>query len=153
LFTIVPLRAANSKTLVEQSIGRGLRLPYGKRTGEIAVDSLFIIAHDRFQEIVDQANDPNSLIRANKVLGENEHGERIVVEDSKPALVERTIEAVTKSLAPTIKVEPARVAGLVHATREAMRELTRLPSTRDLSPAQFQEQVVTRVQQAVTPGR
>lgn len=33
LFTIVPLRTANSKTLVEQSIGRGLRLPYGKRTG------------------------------------------------------------------------------------------------------------------------
>src|SRR4030043_196227 len=32
LYSIVPLRAANSKTLVEQSIGRGLRLPYGKRT-------------------------------------------------------------------------------------------------------------------------
>jgi type III restriction enzyme len=30
LYTIVPLRAANSKTLVEQSIGRGLRLPFGK---------------------------------------------------------------------------------------------------------------------------
>lgn len=29
LYTIVPLRAANSKILVEQSIGRGLRLPYG----------------------------------------------------------------------------------------------------------------------------
>jgi type III restriction enzyme len=34
LYTIVPLRAANSRVLVEQSIGRGLRLPYGKRTGE-----------------------------------------------------------------------------------------------------------------------
>ena len=33
LYTIVPLRAANSKTLVEQSIGRGLRLPYGRRVG------------------------------------------------------------------------------------------------------------------------
>ncbi len=40
LYTIVPLRAANSKTLVEQSIGRGLRLPYGKRTGVAAVDRL-----------------------------------------------------------------------------------------------------------------
>ena len=29
LYTIVPLRAANSKTLVEQSIGRGLRCPTG----------------------------------------------------------------------------------------------------------------------------
>jgi len=32
-YTIVPLRAANARILIEQSIGRGLRLPYGKRTG------------------------------------------------------------------------------------------------------------------------
>lgn len=56
LYTIVPLRAADSRTLVEQSIGRGLRLPYGKRTGDLAVDRLTIIAHDKFQEIVDEAN-------------------------------------------------------------------------------------------------
>lgn len=55
LYTIVPLRAANARTLVEQSIGRGLRLPYGKRTGVAAVDRLTIVAHDRFQEIVDEA--------------------------------------------------------------------------------------------------
>lgn len=55
LFTIVPLRAADSRTLVEQSIGRGLRLPYGKRTGVTAVDRLTIVAHDRFQAIVDEA--------------------------------------------------------------------------------------------------
>ncbi|HQP39177.1 MAG TPA: hypothetical protein PLI95_28535, partial [Polyangiaceae bacterium] len=41
--------------LVEQSIGRGLRLPYGKRTGVAAVDRLTIVAHDRFQDIVDEA--------------------------------------------------------------------------------------------------
>ena len=40
LYTIVPLRTADSRTLVEQSIGRGLRLPYGKRTGVDAVDRL-----------------------------------------------------------------------------------------------------------------
>ena len=56
LYTIVPLRAANARTLVEQSIGRGLRLPYGERTGIMAVDRLNIVAHDRFQEIVDDAN-------------------------------------------------------------------------------------------------
>ncbi|PZR04353.1 MAG: type III restriction endonuclease subunit R [Archangium gephyra] len=55
LYTIVPLRAANARTLVEQSIGRGLRLPYGKRTGVAAVDRLTIVAHDRFQDIVDEA--------------------------------------------------------------------------------------------------
>jgi type III restriction enzyme len=49
LYTIVPLRTANARTLIEQSIGRGLRLPYGNRTGVTAVDRLNIVAHDRFQ--------------------------------------------------------------------------------------------------------
>ncbi|MBS4082866.1 MAG: DEAD/DEAH box helicase family protein [Rhizobiales bacterium] len=68
LYTIVPLRAANARTLIEQSIGRGLRLPYGKRTGVIAVDRLNIVAHDRFQEIVEEANNPNSTIRLQQVV-------------------------------------------------------------------------------------
>ena len=33
LYTIVPLRAANARILIEQSIGRGLRLPYGQADG------------------------------------------------------------------------------------------------------------------------
>lgn len=63
LYTIVPLRAAHARVLIEQSIGRGLRLPYGQRTGVASVDRLNIVAHDRFQEIVDEANRPDSLIR------------------------------------------------------------------------------------------
>lgn len=63
LYTIVPLRAANARTLIEQSIGRGLRLPYGKRTDVASVDRLNIVAHDRFQEIIDEANRPGSLIQ------------------------------------------------------------------------------------------
>lgn len=68
LYTIVPLRAANARILIEQSIGRGLRLPYGKRTGVKAVDRLNIVAHDKFQEIVDEANRPDSAIHLETVL-------------------------------------------------------------------------------------
>lgn len=68
LYTIVPLRAANARTLVEQSIGRGLRLPYGKRTGVAAVDRLSIIAHDRFQEIIDDANKADSPIKLKTLI-------------------------------------------------------------------------------------
>jgi len=68
LYTIVPLRAANARTLIEQSIGRGLRLPYGKRTGVAAVDRLNIVAHDRFQEIIDEANRSDSPIRLQQVV-------------------------------------------------------------------------------------
>jgi type III restriction enzyme len=63
LYTIVPLRAANALTLIEQTIGRGLRLPFGaKRTGVEKVDMLSIMMHDKFQEVVDAAKDENSLL-------------------------------------------------------------------------------------------
>ena len=68
LYTIIPLRAANSQILTEQTIGRGLRLPYGARTGVEKVDKLTIIAHDRFQSIIDAANDPNSIIRLENII-------------------------------------------------------------------------------------
>ena len=68
LYTIVPLRAANARTLIEQSIGRGLRLPHGKRTGVAAVDRLNIVAHDKFQEIIDEANRGDSPIRLKQVI-------------------------------------------------------------------------------------
>ncbi len=57
LYTIVPLRTADSKILVEQSIGRGLRLPYGELTGEEAIDRLHVVAHDKFSDIIKAARD------------------------------------------------------------------------------------------------
>ena len=68
LYTIIPLRTAASKTLREQTVGRGLRLPYGKRTDDKVVDALVITAHDKFDEIVREANDPNSLLRAGNII-------------------------------------------------------------------------------------
>lgn len=63
LYTIVPLRAADAITLVEQTIGRGLRLPYGgRRTGNAEVDKLTVIAHENFDEVINRAQDPNSLL-------------------------------------------------------------------------------------------
>src|SRR4030095_8817483 len=79
LYTIVPLRAGNARVLIEQSIGRVLRLPYGERTGVTAVDRLNIVAHDRFQEIVDEANKPDSPLRLQAVEVTLEDLERKVV--------------------------------------------------------------------------
>lgn len=68
LYTIVPLRTSASRTLTEQTLGRGLRLPYGKHTGVDVVDTLTIVQHDRFQAIVDEANKPDSIIRIEHII-------------------------------------------------------------------------------------
>lgn len=47
LYTIVPLRQAASRILREQMVGRGLRLPYGERTGNKEIDMVMLTAHDK----------------------------------------------------------------------------------------------------------
>jgi len=68
LYTIIPLRTSASETLTEQTIGRGLRLPYGKRTGNDKVDKLTIVAHDNFQRIIEEANKPGSIIKQKNII-------------------------------------------------------------------------------------
>jgi type III restriction enzyme len=68
LYTIVPLRTATSRVLREQTIGRGLRLPFGVRTGDKDVDSVVITAHDKFNEVIQEANDPNSILHAGGMI-------------------------------------------------------------------------------------
>jgi len=63
LYTIVPLRAANAAVLIEQTIGRGLRLPFnGERTGVDKIDKLTVIAHDNFESVIAEAQNPNSIL-------------------------------------------------------------------------------------------
>jgi len=99
LYTIVPLRAANARILIEQSIGRGLRLPYGKRTGVMAVDRLNIVAHDRFQEIVDEANKPDSPLRLQQTIIDPDQ------------LQQKTVTVVSQTrLAETLGIKPQQVS-------------------------------------------
>jgi type III restriction enzyme len=100
LYTIVPLRAANARILIEQSIGRGLRLPYGKRTGVMAVDRLNIVAHDKFQEIIDEANRADSAIRL----------QAVVIDSAE--LARKTVTVVSQSqLATKLGIKPQQVTG------------------------------------------
>ena len=84
LFTIIPLRASASDILTEQTLGRGLRLPYGKRTGVDVVDTLTVIAHERFNELIEKAKEDNGVTRKLKTVTIGEGGD---VPPSKPVSV------------------------------------------------------------------
>ena len=57
VFTIIPFRASISKTLIEQTIGRGLRLPFGQLTGIESLDTLDIISHDNYARVLSVAHE------------------------------------------------------------------------------------------------
>ena len=155
LYTIVPLRTANSKTLVEQSIGRGLRLPYGKRTGVAAVDRLTIVSHDKFQEIVDYANSPDSIIRGGlKVIHITDEKAKPVI--APPELVYR-IEQEANGAGAVANQPPlfgtSREREAAKATLEVIRrEFERLPRSADLSRPEVQKEIARRVEEILTPA-
>ncbi|MGO4956843.1 DEAD/DEAH box helicase family protein [Luteococcus sp. Sow4_B9] len=53
---IVTLRAMASEVLTQQTMGRGLRLPFGKYTGVAQIDQLDIVSHRSFEELLKAEN-------------------------------------------------------------------------------------------------
>lgn len=156
LYTIVPLRAANARTLIEQSIGRGLRLPYGKRTGVAAVDRLNIVAHDRFQQIVDEANNPENPLRLKQVIldapSSDDKTESVSVSSNLDNLISGNQE---NTLYPSSENKPAVFTNIAEQTvaQYAIAELNKLqhtPQTVATSKALFNSDVQQSVIQAVT---
>ena len=166
LYTIVPLRAANARILIEQSIGRGLRLPYGKRTGVAAVDRLNIVAHDRFQEIVEDAKKSDSPIRLQTlVLDPEELTQRTVTVVSQPRIATElgiqpaqtttSTQMAGKDVAPAFtQPEEQKIAQI---TYEVIRKLENrpktLPSLTLLSTPAMQAAIVQEVTAQYRPSQ
>ncbi len=55
IYTIAPIRSSAAQILTEQTIGRGLRLPYGEKTGNKNVDRVMIVAHDNYAKVIEEA--------------------------------------------------------------------------------------------------
>ncbi len=155
LYTIVPLRAANARTLIEQSIGRGLRLPYGKRTGMATVDRLNIVAHDRFQEIIDEANRPDSVIHVTKLIldpaTDLQKTQTVIV----PSNVAQQLGAGDNLPAGAITA-PALFANetekkVAQAVYKVIQKYQDLPASSHLLNPQVQEAIAKETEAYVTP--
>ncbi len=162
LYTIVPLRASASEILTEQTIGRGLRLPYGHRTGIESIDRLTIIAHDRFQDIIDRANDPNSIIKKHIEIGtggdiSSEKSDIVAVPSQAEALFIKTIVTRHSDIngtsdlhgimlrntdSPTLTSEEQEIAAIAW---DIIKENDNLPSSQMLCSAPIQEKMNNKI--------
>ena len=156
LYTIVPLRAANARTLIEQSIGRGLRLPYGKRTGVAAVDRLNIVAHDKFQEIIDEANRGDSPIRLQQVILEapNADDKKVSVQVESRAAARLGLTGASGSTDEPVfttetEKQAARVVMDVIGQYEIRRDL--VPTSSALLKPEVQQEILAEVAERLKP--
>ena len=164
LYTIVPLRAANARTLIEQSIGRGLRLPYGKRTGVDAVDRLNIVAHDRFQEIVDEANNPDNPLRMRQIIldapDDQESKESVIVKsnidgilsDPQPDTIGSQVEYPEGSEGLVLGSDNERKVAEItwQVIKTYQNKPSQVPTSKELMDDEIQEEIVQKVSEQLT---
>ncbi|MCA3160348.1 MAG: DEAD/DEAH box helicase family protein [Burkholderiales bacterium] len=156
LYTIVPLRASASDILTEQTLGRGLRLPYGVRTGDEAIDTLTVIAHDRFDELIRRAREPGSiLMKSVEIGGDGNIWRDGAIEIKAPTILETMATGqggfgeVPQSAYLFSSPEGQTAAAV---TYQVIRQMEReLPNLAQLRTPQVQEKIARRVEELTRP--
>ena len=162
LYTIVPLRASASDILTEQTLGRGLRLPYGERTGVETVDTLTVIAHDRFDDVISKAREEGSIVKLKEIKiggGGDVSGDGAFVLEA-PTLTETMLSGrkagvagVAEADAPlafdTEEERSAADATLTFIQQKWERRLT--GGIGGLSDSAVQDELIRDVQQVIKP--
>jgi type III restriction enzyme len=92
VYVIVSLRSSVSEILTEQTLGRGLRLPFGAYTGIEFLDSLEVVAHERYRELLakkDLINEQFVDLRTHIEMRKNRFGQTVpvAVEEKQGATV------------------------------------------------------------------
>jgi type III restriction enzyme len=107
VYVIVSLRSSVSEILTEQTLGRGLRLPFGSYTGIEILDTLEVIAHERY----------NELLKKHKAINESFIDLQTHLEVRRNALGQKVIVAETVDVQTPVSDEGAAAgAGNVAVT-------------------------------------
>lgn len=87
VYVLLSTQPSLSEILTEQVLGRGLRLPWGSYTGVEMLDTLEVLAHERFEDLLRRRNVLNESFidhRTRAVLRRNAVGETVVVRETTP---------------------------------------------------------------------
>jgi type III restriction enzyme len=166
LYTIVPLRASASEILTEQTLGRGLRLPFGKRVSKggddefAALDRLTVIAHERFDDIIAKAREPGSIVMRTVEIGEGgdipETGAMLV---TAPSIVEMIVTGAqpempgfAEAASPTFVFQSPEEGKTAAVTLEVIKRYERkLGSAEGLRDKTVQKEIADEVRELMRP--
>lgn len=85
VYVVASMRASVSEILTEQTLGRGMRLPFGEYTGIEILDTLEVVAHERYEDLLKKAGVLNQTFidyRTWAALRVNAQGQTVVVTET-----------------------------------------------------------------------
>ncbi len=87
VYVIASMRSSVSEILTEQTLGRGLRLPFGEYTDWELLDTLEVLAHERYEDLLRKARVINEAFvdhRSRAVIRRNAKGAEVSVLEQEP---------------------------------------------------------------------
>jgi type III restriction enzyme len=137
VYVIASMRSSVSEILTEQTLGRGMRLPFGHYTDIEILDTLEVIAHERYQDLLKKAGVLNSAFvdyRTRAALRINAQGQQVVVSESVTSSAPPIIASddsgpsplpVDASAAPVVTTAEQRTAQAGSAVNALKQEVAR----------------------------
>jgi type III restriction enzyme len=101
VYVVASMRSSVSEILTEQTLGRGMRLPFGTYTGIEILDTLEVVAHERYEDLLKKAGVLNQAFidyRTRAAMRINARGQQVVVTE--------TVETGRAPLVPTVDQAP-----------------------------------------------
>ncbi len=139
VYVIASMRSSVSEILTEQTLGRGMRLPFGEYTGTEILDTLEVVAHERYEELLKKAGVLNQAFvdhRTRAVLRTNAQGQTVVVTETTTTTVEPVIapsptdqpaQPVDDGSSPVVTTVQERAQQVVDAAAKLKQQVARHP--------------------------
>jgi len=138
VYVIASMRSSVSEILTEQTLGRGMRLPFGAYTGIEILDTLEVVAHERYEELLKKAGVLNEAFidyRTRAAFRLNARGQQVVVTESVLATTAPIVGPVGEApplvldaeTSPVVTSVEQRAAQAGDAALKLKRQIVRRP--------------------------
>jgi type III restriction enzyme len=138
VYVIASMRSSVSEILTEQTLGRGMRLPFGAYTGIEILDTLEVVAHERYEELLKKAGVLNEAFidyRTRAAFRLNARGQQVVVTESVLAATAPIVGPVGEApplvldaeTSPVVTSVEQRAAQAGDAALKLKRQIVRRP--------------------------
>ena len=125
VYVIASMRSSVSEILTEQTLGRGLRLPFGEYTEWELLDTLEVLAHERYEDLLKKAQIINQAFidhRTRAVIRRNAEGQAVSVVEQEPVAVQLVSQRPVKSGKLSGKDSLSFVGALEERQKQAKKE-------------------------------
>ena len=125
VYVIASMRASVSEILTEQTLGRGMRLPFGAYTGVEILDTLEVVAHERYEDLLKKAGVLNQAFvdyRTWAALRTNAQGQTVAVTESVEATAPQIVVDGGKAIS---SLEGGEAAPVVTSVQERTTQVAK----------------------------